>query len=458
MRCLRALVTLAFLIQTKAHWQGQRVTSAWPRELRQRPRFVILPSWLDDFLGSFVLRMSTAAYDDAATSSNDEVPPEALHNFVILREIGQNIAKTAEREFGTSFNWEWHLVMDPVVSNAFCTPGGRIVVTSALINQLVRDEERGACRSASDVLAFILSHEISHAIVRHSVEALSVATVAFAGVVVAKLFISIFGGRLGGLMTLCDLSSSTAATTASKSESNTSESDASAEEKNTVSATAVAVARGTAVAGAESSCGISHGDIGKKDAPQRSQPADCRRPWQKLAAAAAENRPPKPLVPTGQLLASLGFLAGSRANEREADRMAIFLMSRSGFDPSAALDFFQRKKRLRAVQAHARKSTGTRWRALRPARRLLVGVLRCVAQPFAWIDNLCSTHPPRDRRAALITEFMEQHPELKGARLAPRVYRLAWRAASPKPAALQRIPVSGRQFFMAILRLVRNLA
>ena len=55
------------------------------------------------------------------------------------------------------YDWEFHLVLDDTV-NAFCMPGGKIVVFSGILS-IARSEEE---------LAFILGHEMAHALLDHS--------------------------------------------------------------------------------------------------------------------------------------------------------------------------------------------------------------------------------------------------------------------------------------------------
>ena len=54
------------------------------------------------------------------------------------------------------YDWEFHLVKNNAV-NAYCTPGGKIVVYSGLF-QIADDEEK---------LAFVLGHEMAHALLDH---------------------------------------------------------------------------------------------------------------------------------------------------------------------------------------------------------------------------------------------------------------------------------------------------
>lgn len=59
-------------------------------------------------------------------------------------------------------NWEFTLIADRRV-NAFCMPGGKIVIFTGILPLCKTDDE----------LATVISHEISHAIARHSNERLS---------------------------------------------------------------------------------------------------------------------------------------------------------------------------------------------------------------------------------------------------------------------------------------------
>jgi predicted Zn-dependent protease len=71
-------------------------------------------------------------------------------------------------------SWPWVVnVIDSDERNAFCMPGGRIMVYSGLINQLALSD---------DELAIVLGHEIGHALREHSREQVSQAIAAQAGI------------------------------------------------------------------------------------------------------------------------------------------------------------------------------------------------------------------------------------------------------------------------------------
>jgi len=76
-----------------------------------------------------------------------------------IRDIGMRIAKVANRN---DFNWEFNLV-DSEDVNAFCLPGGKVVVYTGILRIAQNDDQ----------LATVISHEIAHALARHGAERVS---------------------------------------------------------------------------------------------------------------------------------------------------------------------------------------------------------------------------------------------------------------------------------------------
>lgn len=122
-----------------------------------------------------VLAMSATSYKqfiDSAPASKDTL------NARMVRRVGVKIVAAVEQYLKNNglgadtanYNWEYNLVKD-TVQNAFCMPGGKIVVYEGILP--ITKDETG--------LAVVLGHEIAHAVAKHSNERLSQQMVASFG-------------------------------------------------------------------------------------------------------------------------------------------------------------------------------------------------------------------------------------------------------------------------------------
>ena len=89
----------------------------------------------------------------------------------MVKEVGSNISKAVVKYFNENgmqdrlegYQWEFNLVKNDSVPNAWCMPGGKVVVYSGLLPYSA--DENG--------LAVVISHEIAHAVARHGNERMS---------------------------------------------------------------------------------------------------------------------------------------------------------------------------------------------------------------------------------------------------------------------------------------------
>lgn len=115
-----------------------------------------------------LIKSSNIAYD-AFLNENDIINPYDAKAMMVKR-VGNNLAEACRMflldhgdvERIAGYEWEFNLVNSDEV-NAWCMPGGKVVVYSGLLD--VTQDESG--------LATVLSHEIAHAIARHSNERVS---------------------------------------------------------------------------------------------------------------------------------------------------------------------------------------------------------------------------------------------------------------------------------------------
>ncbi len=91
-------------------------------------------------------------------------------NTAMVKRVGQQLATAVVNYLNNNglsaevanYSWEFNLVQDQSI-NAFCLPGGKIVVFEGLL-PVTKDEAS---------LAIVLGHEIAHAVAKHSAERLS---------------------------------------------------------------------------------------------------------------------------------------------------------------------------------------------------------------------------------------------------------------------------------------------
>lgn len=115
-----------------------------------------------------LLSLSLQEYRRVIGSSRLSNDPERLNS---LRRVGFRIAKAAEeflKETGlghkvANYRWEFNLIEDPKVVNAWCMPGGKVAVYTGIL-RYTKDEAG---------LAVVISHEVAHAILEHGNERMS---------------------------------------------------------------------------------------------------------------------------------------------------------------------------------------------------------------------------------------------------------------------------------------------
>ena len=91
-----------------------------------------------------------------------------------VREISFNLIDRTYIFRDDAEDWNWEInVIDSELINAFCMPGGKIVVYSGLINKL---------DATNDELAAVIGHEIAHALREHGRERMSSALVQQVGI------------------------------------------------------------------------------------------------------------------------------------------------------------------------------------------------------------------------------------------------------------------------------------
>ena len=103
-----------------------------------------------------------------------------------IKEIGTRIEESVSAYFNSrnevdptnNFQWEYILIDNDKIKNAWCMPGGKIAVYTGILK--ITKNEHG--------LAAVMGHEIAHAVAKHSVERASRALVLNVGTAAIDIF------------------------------------------------------------------------------------------------------------------------------------------------------------------------------------------------------------------------------------------------------------------------------
>jgi predicted Zn-dependent protease len=114
-----------------------------------------------------VLSLSLQQYDDYIKTAKKSTDQAAT---AMVTKVGSKIADAVEAYYKSvgqesqlsGYSWEFNLIDDPQV-NAFCMPGGKIVVYTGILP--ITQDETG--------LAVVLGHEVAHAVAKHANERMS---------------------------------------------------------------------------------------------------------------------------------------------------------------------------------------------------------------------------------------------------------------------------------------------
>ncbi len=117
---------------------------------------------------SELLSLSVDQYTKTLKESKLSNDPEKVQ---MVKRVGERIAEaTADllKEKGLeseiqNYHWEFNLIDDPKVVNAWCMPGGKVAVYTGILP--VAGNETG--------LAVVMGHEIAHAVAKHGNERMS---------------------------------------------------------------------------------------------------------------------------------------------------------------------------------------------------------------------------------------------------------------------------------------------
>ena len=145
--------------------------------ITERKQLSIIPE-------SRINRQAAAAYEDFRKKSKLITKGSQLRE---IREIGKKMEIAVSTFFTDqgkedptkNFSWDYVLVDNDKIVNAWCMPGGKIAVYTGLLK----------ITKNTNALSVVMGHEIAHAVARHSLERMSHAMTINLGTTVADIFL-----------------------------------------------------------------------------------------------------------------------------------------------------------------------------------------------------------------------------------------------------------------------------
>ena len=133
---------------------------------------------------SRINRQAATAYENFRSKSKLITSGPQLKE---IRDIGKKMENSVSAFFENedkkdptkNFGWDYVLVDNDKIVNAWCMPGGKIAVYTGLLK----------VTKNTDALSIVMGHEIAHAVARHSLERMSHAMTINLGTTVADIFL-----------------------------------------------------------------------------------------------------------------------------------------------------------------------------------------------------------------------------------------------------------------------------
>ena len=157
---------------------GLIIPSCTTAPITQRRQLKILPE-------SYINRQAFQMYQRVKNSKDIKISNDKK-TLSEIREIGKNIEEAVSAYFDSidkpdptfNFQWEYILIDNEKIKNAWCLPGGKIAVYTGILE----------VTKNTDGLAAVMGHEIAHAVAKHSIERASRSLLLNIGTTAADIF------------------------------------------------------------------------------------------------------------------------------------------------------------------------------------------------------------------------------------------------------------------------------
>ena len=155
---------------------GLIISSCTTAPITERKQLKLLPE-------STINRQAAQLYERVKSKTKLSTDKKQLNE---IKEIGSRIENSVSSYFESidqrdptyNFQWEYILVDNDKIKNAWCMPGGKIAVYTGILK----------ITKNTDGLAAVMGHEIAHAVAKHSIERASRAVILNVGTAAVDIF------------------------------------------------------------------------------------------------------------------------------------------------------------------------------------------------------------------------------------------------------------------------------
>ena len=155
---------------------GLLISSCSTAPITERKQLKLLPE-------SVINRQAAQLYERVKSKTKLSTDKKKLDE---IKTIGERIENAVSSYFQSinqrdptyNFQWEYILVDNDKIKNAWCMPGGKIAVYTGILK----------VTKNTDGLAAVMGHEIAHAVAKHSIERASRAVILNVGTAAVDIF------------------------------------------------------------------------------------------------------------------------------------------------------------------------------------------------------------------------------------------------------------------------------
>ncbi|MEK7339613.1 MAG: M48 family metallopeptidase [Candidatus Rhabdochlamydia sp.] len=139
-------------------------------ELTERRGFKFIPNFVVNALGYMTYALACPSYKTLKPTESDANLKALVKD---VNEVFNNLVAEVKQRCPSTENMSWEIrVKQDDTVNAFCCPGGKVAITTGILEMMKGKETNNIKRK--DMIAAVLGHEIVHAVAEHGAKRMQI--------------------------------------------------------------------------------------------------------------------------------------------------------------------------------------------------------------------------------------------------------------------------------------------